>query len=361
VTSDHELIRRSDFDRRLRAGLVVELRAANPAVILEAAADALLALRAVPHSVVAATDDLLADHLAKRGGIDYLLRVLIGRGLDPIDAIRIATLNGAMRLGRDDIGRLVAGCQANLSIVRSLEELEISEVFSRGVVVTDGGPAGESIRDDWAESFHLEPTTSDVVWPMSPPLRDGVISLKAIHGIGLTSWVDADVQIKDGTLLPSPGQVVQTVLHRYGRRSSGGVTRALLTGWGKVEGAIATSVSHDAHNLVVLSTDPDSATSAANAVIASKGGIAVSRGNRVLAHMPLPIHGILSDQSFETVVEQQEQLERAASEVGLASSFFSPVFAVTLTSISCAPGPHLTDAGIVEDGTVTPSSLSAWN
>jgi adenine deaminase len=139
-------------------------------------------------------------------------------------------------------------------------------------------------------------------------------------------------------------------VHRHGR-----ITpvphAALLSGWGELRGAIATTVAHDTHNLVVFGRDPREMALAANTVIASGGGVAVVQGDQVLGHIELPIAGILSPLPAAEVAAAQKATQDAAMSIGLfAPTLTQPLFQVMLSSLACLPGPHVTDVGLI-DGT----------
>jgi adenine deaminase len=125
----------------------------------------------------------------------------------------------------------------------------------------------------------------------------------------------------------------------------------LLSGWGDWSGAVATTVAHDTHNLVVFGRDPSDMALAANQVIADGGGVAVTSGGKLVASIALPIAGILSPLSAGEVASLQKDVQDAALSVGLFSPVLTqPLFQVMLSSLACLPGPHLTDVGVI-DGT----------
>jgi adenine deaminase len=165
--------------------------------------------------------------------------------------------------------------------------------------------------------------------------------------------------VRSGVVQPPPGHIVQVTVHRHGRISPT-PHAALLSGWGDWNGAVATTVAHDTHNLVVFGRDPADMAAAANAVIASGGGVAVVRDGVVLAHIALPIAGILSPLPGAEVAELQRQVQDAAIEIGLSPEYLTqPLFQVMLSSLACLPGPHVTDVGLIDGttGEVIPSAL----
>jgi adenine deaminase len=135
---------------------------------------------------------------------------------------------------------------------------------------------------------------------------------------------------------------------------------ALLSGWGDWTGAIATTVSHDTHNLVVFGRDPIDMAAAANAVLATGGGVAVASGGEVVAAIALPVAGILSPLLAKEVAALQRTVQDAAVRIGLHTPLLSqPLFQVMTSSLACLPGPHVTDLGLIDgdSGQLVPSML----
>jgi adenine deaminase len=166
----------------------------------------------------------------------------------------------------------------------------------------------------------------------------------------MTHWEQVDVDVRDGIVQVPSGHIVQVTVHRHGRIDPV-PHAALLSGWGEWTGAVATTVAHDTHNLVVFGRDSTDMALAANTVIASGGGVAVVRDGAVLAHIALPIAGILSPLPAGEVTAAQRAVQDAAMSIGLFSpSLTQPLFQVMLSSLACLPGPHVTDVGLI-DGT----------
>lgn len=352
VTSDHELLVNGDFLDRVRAGLTVELRGTFESLIPEAVS-LLSGFPHLPVHVVAATDDLFASTLLRDGGVDHLLRRLIAAGLDPIVAIRLATYNAAYRLGRSDLGLVAAGRLANLLVLSDLQSLDVHRVFSRGREVAVDGKlvvdVAEAASTAPMDTVHL-PAMSTDNFSFTVEAPGGSADVRVVRGVVYTEWDRRTVRCIDGRPELPPDCLYQAVVHRHGRRDAApGV--GIITGWGNWQGAVATTVSHDSHNLVVFGRDPADMAAAANAVIASGGGVAVSAGGKVLASVALPIGGLLSPSGPDAVARDQDAVERAALSIGLQPSQLSqPLFQVMTATLPCLPGPHVTDLGIA-DGT----------
>ncbi|HTW99759.1 MAG TPA: adenine deaminase C-terminal domain-containing protein [Acidimicrobiales bacterium] len=359
IDSDHEIFLDGDVLARLRAGLTVELRGMIDGLLPKVVAE-LEALDELPVHLVACTDDLFAMTLLDDGGVDHLLRRLVAYGMSPVRALRIATYHAAYRLHRSDLGLVAAGRQADLIVLDDLASLRVGDVYTSGVHVAQRGEMVVGCDEGPAEAplhtVHVEPLTAeDFVLrldqpPGAPPT--GRVRVRVVDGMVYTHWSEVELDVEQGTALLPPGHLLQAVVHRHGRIAAR-PRLGVIAGWGEDNwtGAIATTVSHDTHNLVVFGRDPVAMATAANAVIAAEGGVAVARATEVVARIELPIAGLLSPLSAGEVAEAQRRTQAAAREVGLpAGSLTQPLLNCLVSSLACIPGPHVTDLGLV-DGT----------
>jgi len=307
---------------------------------------------------VACTDDLYAMTLLADGGMDHLLRRLVAAGLPAVRALRIATYHAAYRLGRTDLGLVAAGRQADLIVISSLEEMWVDDVLCAGNRVAAGGrmlvPCEDAPADVPLGTMHLAALSPDDFALRLPGHTDGRVRVRTINGVAVTAWGEADVDIVGGAVVVPPGHILQAVVHRHGRADARPHLGLLAAGWVSSDwtGAIATTISHDTHNLVVFGRDPGAMAAAANRVIAAGGGVAVARGRDVVASIDLPIAGILSPRPCHEVAELQRAVLDAALSVGLPTGAFTqPLLQVMTASLACLPGPHVTDIGVVDSTT----------
>jgi adenine deaminase len=352
MTSDHEIFTEPDCLEKLRAGMTVELRGMIQAILPDIVAE-VNSLPLPPTHLVAATDDLFALTLLTDGGIDHLLRRLVANGLDPVVALRCATYNAAYRLQRADLGLVAPGRQADVAILSDLRDMRVEHVLYAGALVASGGRMvvdtveGPSLPP--LDTMHLDPLAADDML-LRIDAADGAHRIRVIAEPVMTQWGEADVEVRDGVVLVPDGHIVQVTVHRHGRVPAR-PQAALLSGWGDWTGAVATTVAHDTHNLVVFGRDAADMALAANTVIATGGGVAVVRGGKVLAHIALPIAGILSPEPAAAVADAQRAVQDAAIGIGLSPEYLTqPLFQVMLSSLACLPGPHVTDIGLI-DGT----------
>jgi adenine deaminase len=363
MTSDHEIFTEPDCLEKLRSGMTVELRGALDGILPGIVAE-VNQLPIPPTHLVAATDDLFALTLLEEGGLDHLLRRLIAYGMDPLLAFRCATYHSAYRLQRADLGLVAAGRRADVIVLDDLEQVAVNEVFvggqqvaARGRMLIDvvEGPSDPPL--DTMKLAALAP--DDFLLRLDAP--DGTHRMRVIADAVMTRWDETAVDVRDGVVDIPPGHLVQVTVHRHGRIEPR-PHAALLAGWGEWTGAVATTVAHDTHNLVVFGRDPDDMALAANTVIASGGGVAVTSGGVVLAAVALPIAGILSPLPAAEVAAAQRAVQDAALAVGLTSDstmLTQPLFQVMLSSLACLPGPHVTDVGLIDGttGELVPSAL----
>ena len=353
MTSDHEIFTEGDCLERLRAGMTAELRGMAESILPGIVAQ-VAAMPIPPVHLVAATDDLFALTLLTEGGIDHLLRRLIAVGMDPLLALRCATYHAAYRLQRSDLGLVAAGRQADLVVLSDLATVAVDDVLVAGRHVASGGQMLITVTEGPSrpplDTMKLGPLTlADVT--MRLDVADGVHRVKVVADPVMTHWDTADVAVESGVVVVPPELLVQVTVHRHGRIPAV-PQAALLSGWGSWQGAVATTVAHDTHNLVVFGRDPADMVAAANWVIAAGGGVAVARDGQVIASIALPIAGILSPLDPAEVAMRQRVVQDAAVSLGgvFTPMLTQPLFQVMLSSLACLPGPHVTDLGLI-DGT----------
>ncbi len=267
----------------------------------------------------------------------------------------MATLNAAHRLKRDDIGLVAPGRRAEVAVLSDLRAFTVARVYVGGRLVARDGrlctpinrlPAGAEPR----ETVKLAPVSADAFRLRVKGPRNGRVRLPVVGGVRVVHWDAAEVAVRDGVAVLPGRHCLIAVLHRHGRRDPAAMV-CLANGWGEPRGAIATTILHDNHNLLVLGRDPADMAAAANAVIACGGGMAVAAAGQVTAVFELPIAGLLADTSPERVAADFARLRRAADAIIDWQPPHRVFRAVTGISLACNPGPHPTDLGISDGGT----------
>ncbi|MEP8551643.1 adenine deaminase [Enterobacter mori] len=352
VTSDHELTSADDALEKLRAGLTLEIRGSHPYLL----PDIVSALKSLPHlssQITVCTDDVPPDILLEKGGIVALLNLLIEHGLPATHALRFATLNAAIRLQRNDLGLIAAGRRADLVAFDSLEKLRARQVYVAGKLIARDGAMIEPIVDTILplprDTVRLSALADDDFRMKIDNAKHGVARLRHISGARFTQWGEVDAQVRDGVVAIPDGFSLIWVQHRHARHAAK-PQLALLEGWGELRGAIATSYSHDSHNLVVLGRDPHDMALAANMLIQSGGGMALVQNGDVIAHVAMPIAGMLSELPPDELARQFSDLRERSNLIADWEPPYRVFKAIEGTCLACNAGPHLTDLGLT-DGT----------
>ncbi|MFS7359841.1 adenine deaminase [Rahnella inusitata] len=353
VTSDHELTSAEDALEKLRAGLTLQIRGSHPYLLPDIAA-ALLNLPHLSSQITLCTDDVPPDHLLEKGGLIALVKLLISHGLRAEDVLRMATLNAAIRLRRSDLGLIAAGRTADIIAFDSLETLNPGKVFVAGDCVAEHGkllfsPAAATDVIAPRNTMRLEKLTGEDFRLKIPGLINGKARLRNIKGARFTQWSEVTVAVRDGAVQIPEGFSLIWVQHRHGRHDAT-PKMALLEGWGELRGAIATSYSHDSHNLVVLGRDPADMVLAANQLIDSGGGMALAQNGNLLAKVDMPIAGMLSDLPANILAAQFKNLRELSAQIADWEPPYRVFKAIEGTCLACNNGPHLTDLGLTDGG-----------
>ncbi len=349
VTSDHELVSGADLMEKLRAGLTIELRGSHDYLLREFVA-ALNDLGHLPQTVTLCTDDVFPDDLLKGGGLDDVVRRLVGYGMKPEWALQAATLNAAGRLGREDLGLVAAGRRADLAIFENLQDFRARCVIANGQVVARNGvvcePARRTAAGSFTASMKIERLTSEDFRIRAEGHR---VRVATIDRPRFTRWGEAEADVADGFIVPPEGATLIAVAHRHGLADAKPHV-GYLRDWGEWKGAFATTVSHDSHNLTVFGGNAEDMALAANAVIEAGGGMAVAAHGRVTALLPLAVSGLVSEAPLEAVAEGFSQIREAMSAVVAWRPPYLVFKACFGATLACNAGPHQTDRGIA-DGT----------
>jgi len=357
MEADHENFSFEDALEKLRLGMLIKLRAPYLLDVREFV-NGLKSLRS-PIGFLLVTDDVLPDNLKRDGHLDNVVRSFIEAGLDPIEALRASTLYPAIHLRLYDRGLIAPGRLADIILLRSLEGFEVEHVFADGDLVASGGKLVKPIP---ISSFPEDAKKTVKVGRLSledfkirAPIKRGKIKVRVIELLGaeeaegaesfsqsiLTRFSIEEVEVREGWLDLGDLALI-AVIERHGK--GGGMAKGLLKVSGLREGAAASTVAHDSHNLIVVGKDPKDMLSAANKVIEMQGGVAVARKGEIIASLPLPVAGLMSEEPLEEVAEGFEKVRKAFKSIGLRDHPYSPpLFFLALPVI---PEAKITDKGL---------------
>ena len=350
VSSDHELVSGDDLLAKLRAGLSIELRGSHDHLLPDFV-KTLNGLGHLPQTVTLCTDDVFPDDLAHAGGLDDVVRRLVRYGLPAEWALRAATLNGAVRLGRHDLGLVAPGRRADIVLFEDLADFRARTVVVDGKAIASAGRMIVPLSGLAAETLHgtmkIAPLSAN---DFRIPADGTKVRVATIDRPRFTQWGEAIVAVESGFVVPPEDTTLIAVAHRHGRADSRPRV-GLLSSWGTWRGAFATTVSHDSHNLTVFGGNAEDMALAANAVIAAGGGMAVASGGKVDALLPLPLAGLVSEEPLEQVGSGFAELRDAVGRIvdwQPPYLVFKACFGATL---ACNAGPHQTDRGIADVAT----------
>jgi adenine deaminase len=343
IRTDHESTGFAEGEEKLKKGMQVLMREGSIAKDVAALAP-LLTDRTWPF-LAFCTDDRNPLEIAEEGHLDFAIRKAIGLGVPPLAAYRAASFGAARAFRLFDRGQIAPGHRADLVLLDDLESCAIGQVICGGVPIDDAAFAD---RDPVAPVGYGS-VKRDPVRPELLEVRAGGPSgpvIGAIENSLLTEHLSLELPYKDGVRSPDPVQGVHKlcVLERHGK--NGNVGRGFVKGFGALRGALAGSVGHDSHNLIVVGANDADMALAVNRLIELQGGYVAAQGGRVLAELPLPIAGLMSDRPFEEVARELRTLRGTARDLGCALT--EPFLQLAFLPLPVIPHLKLTDRGLVD-------------
>lgn len=345
IRSDHECTDLEEAREKLRRGMHIMIREGSTARNLHT----LLPLVTPENARLChfCTDDRHPDTLLGEGHIDDIVRQAIAWGLPPVTAIQMATINSAAYFRLQNAGAVAPGYRADLVVLDDLESFQVSGVYASGRMVAEGGqaflssvtlprvPIQPSVRVD-ASAIGFELAAGD-----GPARVIGAIPEQVV-----TDDLRLDPTLDNGLVVSDPGRDLLKIAVVERHHGTGNVGLGLVKGVGLGQGAIASSVAHDSHNIVVIGTTDDEMRAAVAAIADMGGGQVVVSGGEVQAACPLPIAGLISDQPLEEVRDRVEDLTKAAH--GLGCTLPDPLMTMSFLSLPVIPALKLTDKGLVD-------------
>lgn len=322
IQDDHELRDGAEGLEKLRLGMLPLLKVSSHGNHVP---NILPALIRAPHLDIAlCTDDVEPSDLLENGHMDRVVNEMMRHGVEPARAVRWATLNGARHYQMRDRGGLAPGFFADLLLLDSLEPVRVRDVFVGGKQVVEDGQLTVSIPLDGVpaparDTMLLQHQSAEDLIP-SCPVRDGMVPVNTMHLLPsrLTKLRRLDAQVREGRLSLnslSDDACHVAVVPRHGQSHGPGLS--LLTGLGMKQGAIASTVAHDSHNLLIVGRDAHDMAAAAEHLRETRGGICIVVDGQVTASVPLPIAGLMSDLTVPEVAAQMDNLHAQAAACGI--------------------------------------------
>ena len=348
-SSNHEITDGAEARISLRSGMYVDARDSSFERNVAAIVRSLDGIPAPPRLTLC-TDDRVPSQILASGHIDDCLRSALAGGLDPVAAIRAATINTATAYGLRALGAIAPGYVANLNLLRSLETMEVASVFFEGTEVARDHrllvdiPAGVheeerrntvQVREIGAEELSLR-----------APREDGTVAVRVMCHKDLSSPFTEErieaVQVNGGYVALSGGLNYIAVIQRHGGTS---LAVALIRNFHLHRGAVAATVCHDSHNLAVVYTNTADALRAVAELVRLRGGIAYVDGDRIES-LALPVAGLMSLEPAEELAPALDRMNRVLHAAGIEAEH--PILRIATVALPVIPSIKLTDCGLVD-------------
>ena len=346
IRSDHECTDVNEAREKLRAGMYIMIREGTAAKNLKS----LLPLVSSENSrkFIFVTDDRHLEDIYKEGHIDYLLRTAISMGIEPVRAIQMATINTAEFFGLKNLGAIAPGYVADLLVFDDIKKLKIKKVFKNGELVAQNGEIVDGIIPEYKAKVR---GTVNVKWIEHEDFAlksEGKYArvINVIPGEIVTKMSIEKVN-SDGDYVSSDVKndiLKVAVIERH--MASGRIAKGLVKGFNLKKGAIASSVSHDSHNIVVIGAHDGDMYAAAVGVVKMQGGICAALNGQILEALPFPVAGLMSDRSADFVREKIKRLTEVARYLG--SNLPDPFMAMSFLTLPPIPEIRITDRGIID-------------
>jgi adenine deaminase len=346
IRSDHESVSLEEAREKLRRGMCVMIREGSSEKNLEALLP--LVTDKTYQRCLFVVDDRSCVDLLQDGDIDAVVRRAIDLGLEPVRAIQLATINPADYFRLDGLGAVAPGYMANLIALGDLAEFKADMVFYRGRLVAREGkplfPVYHPRRRRLRQTVNIKPF--DIGALRLAPSGERMLVIEVVPGQIVTRKVQEKVKVVDGAVVADTERDILKLAVVERHRATGNIGLGLVRGFGLKRGALASSVAHDAHNVIAVGTNDTDTFTAIKEIERIEGGLAVASGGRVLGSLPLPVAGLLSDEPLETVVDRLGKLERLAGDLG--TGLVSPFSTLSFLALPVIPELRLTDRGLVD-------------
>jgi adenine deaminase len=346
IQSDHESVLIEEAREKLSRGMHIMIREGSSEKNLETLLP--LVNDETYRRCMLVVDDRSCVDILNDSDIDAVVRKAIRLGLKPVRAIQMASINTAEYFRLDRLGAVSPGYFANLIVTSDLATFPIDMVFYHGRLVGKDKQSMFSLQKSGKQTltntvkvkpFKLEALRLKAKGNIAPVIE-------IVPGQIVTKKRTMKVKIENGNIIPDIKRDILKLVVVERHKRTGNIGLGLVKGFGLKRGALASSIAHDSHNIVAVGTNDVDIYAAVKQIEKMQGGLSVVADEKVIASLPLPVAGLLSDESLETVVKKLANVEKAASELGV--KLVSPFSTLSFVALPVIPELRLTDLGLVD-------------
>ncbi len=350
----HESTRAEDALAKMRLGMYAMFREGSAWHDLKEVSKAITENKVDSRFAVLISDDTHPHTLLKDGHLDHIIKRAIEEGIEPLTAIQMVTINCAQCFQMDhELGSITPGKCADIVLIEDLKDVKITKVIIDGNLVAKDGVLTTSIAkydypEDAMHSMHIKdkitPASFNIMAQNKEKVTTRVIEIIP-ERVG-TYERHIELNVKDDKVQCDPSKDVLKAVVFERHHETGKAGYGFVKGFGIKRGAMAATVAHDAHNLLVIGTNDEDMALAANTLIECGGGMVAVQDGKVLGLVPLPIAGLMSNKPLEEMAEMVEKLDSAWKEIGC--DIVSPFMTMALIPLACLPELRLTNRGLVD-------------
>ena len=340
--TDHECSRFDEVREKLTAGMRIHLRLGSACRGVEEIMRGIAQSGLPTGRILFCTDDKHLENIREEGHINYILRRAVANGIPAIKAIQMATINAAETYRLPRVGAIAPGYRADMVLFDNLSDFNVKLVLTNGQMFSR--TADKPIKPDPAiyNSVHLAPRKPDC---LHLPVCGDMPIINAVKNELLTTLTVEPVSACEGLFVPENGLLKLAVLERH--YASGRIGLGIMRGFTLTDGAVATTVGHDSHNLVVAGDNDADMLLAVDLLEECGGGfVVVSKGN-MLARLPLPVAGLMSDAPLDAIIKAQQGLLAALDSIGSWQDS-DPFIWLSFVALPVIPAVRLTDMGVFD-------------
>lgn len=345
ISSDHECTTEREAKEKLNLGMHIMIREGTAAKNLEALI--LVVNERTARRMMWCTDDRHPQDILETGHIDSMVRKAIGAGLDPVIAIQMATINPAEYFRINTVGAIAPGRRADLVVFSDLDSPQMEAVYSGGVLVAEDGKISPDIA--LPDPVRVPPSMNVDMKQIDLAIPVGTGRIRVMDIVPdqiITGQCITEPMISDGNAVADTSRDILKIAVVERHTGSGNVGKGFVRGFGLKRGAIASSVAHDSHNIIVVGTNDDDMNAAIRTVVKMGGGLAAVYDKKVCAELALPIAGLMSLEPISTVRDRIDRLIRAARELG--ATLHDPFMTLSFLALPVIPELKITDKGLVD-------------